>query len=498
MPKQKSATQRSKTTSNHSAEAVVITTSRKRQPKRKATVIPVPDPPLSLIKLLRNDKGVLNYFTALQQNLDQDVQKWKDKALEYKSELNQLHKQQNRHRFLDKRGDEQLPLRMINVPKHGVNDESSLDIDDASSEEQMESIRIRNELNTVSKYEDLHHEESLIAEGLVSGSEPKMKLSRFEEGKKASQNKMEYKIKRKEKNEETTITDEIIDQLFVTSSSSSNSSHGSFIHRKKETKEEETQKTNDGNDESQKREMRKEVITFLIEAYENLQKLGVRVVDIQVPKHNQPDAMNLQTNNEALCKKLSQEALKGETTLKFEASIQEESVLNDLSSSGNDHGDLYSNVCLNKSEEKNDSCATPKEGDDTYFFLRRPDDLVVTDLIRAVRSIIRLPTSEMVHSNSKDIGASQRFQPFVGNNLVPCFYAYKVQPKSIDNKNIVLNGDTLRKIESDDQSLSDDVPHPAVSGFRLVCRSLMILDTYTSPNSPFLVEEEWEKILKSL
>jgi len=63
----------------------------------------MPDPPASLIKLLQKDKKVLKYFTSLQSNLNLDVKRWKDRALEYKRNhqelLHQMESKQHHHQF---------------------------------------------------------------------------------------------------------------------------------------------------------------------------------------------------------------------------------------------------------------------------------------------------------------------------------------------------------------------------------------------------------------
>ena len=51
---------------------------------------PPPPPPKALVGLLKKNKGVLNYFTSLQANLEADVQKWKDRARNYQA----LHEEQ--------------------------------------------------------------------------------------------------------------------------------------------------------------------------------------------------------------------------------------------------------------------------------------------------------------------------------------------------------------------------------------------------------------------
>ena len=54
---------------------------------------PTPDPPPSLVNLLQSDSTVLDYFSALQANIDYDLQVWKNEAVEGKKEINRLNKQ---------------------------------------------------------------------------------------------------------------------------------------------------------------------------------------------------------------------------------------------------------------------------------------------------------------------------------------------------------------------------------------------------------------------
>ena len=68
---------------------------RQRGSTPEAGQPPVPDPPIELIQLLQSNKKVLKYFTILQKYLHQDVQKWKDRAQEYKARMEELEKRVN-------------------------------------------------------------------------------------------------------------------------------------------------------------------------------------------------------------------------------------------------------------------------------------------------------------------------------------------------------------------------------------------------------------------
>jgi hypothetical protein len=54
---------------------------------------PPPPPPASLVKLLKKEKKVVEYFTALQANLEYDVKKWKRRARECQEESRNLKEQ---------------------------------------------------------------------------------------------------------------------------------------------------------------------------------------------------------------------------------------------------------------------------------------------------------------------------------------------------------------------------------------------------------------------
>ena len=54
---------------------------------------PPPPPPSSLVRLIQKDSAVLEYFQALQSNLDFDVQKWKTRARAYEQEKEALQRE---------------------------------------------------------------------------------------------------------------------------------------------------------------------------------------------------------------------------------------------------------------------------------------------------------------------------------------------------------------------------------------------------------------------
>ncbi len=59
---------------------------------------PPPPAPPSLIRLLKKDKKVLEYFRALQVNLNYDVEKWRKRSNAYKEELEELKRKEQKRR----------------------------------------------------------------------------------------------------------------------------------------------------------------------------------------------------------------------------------------------------------------------------------------------------------------------------------------------------------------------------------------------------------------
>lgn len=65
-------------------------TNQPTMPRKRKRPPPTPPPPASLVKLLGKDKKVLQYFQALQANLESDVQIWKDRAHAWEQQVKAL------------------------------------------------------------------------------------------------------------------------------------------------------------------------------------------------------------------------------------------------------------------------------------------------------------------------------------------------------------------------------------------------------------------------
>jgi hypothetical protein len=66
---------------------------RRREESKLPRPDPPPPPPASLVRLIQKDAAVLEYFQALQSNLDFDVQKWKSRARSFEQEREILQKE---------------------------------------------------------------------------------------------------------------------------------------------------------------------------------------------------------------------------------------------------------------------------------------------------------------------------------------------------------------------------------------------------------------------
>jgi len=467
------------------------TTAQKSQPQRKIKKkSSVPDPPVSLVKLLRKDKKVLNYFTALQQSLDRDVQTWKEKALEYKSEL----REQKRVKLLedkkegkdnDNRGDgDKIPVRTIHVSKFGTGD------DDGSS------LEINADSHSVDRNGDGNDRDKVVEQRKVhaqklASSNDDHSSHRSLERENASKSDQKGTIIDKIEMEEVAFTDELANELFAMSSSGSSSSSSTSTSHTPTIITREAIHSRIEEKKAQKCEIRSEVITYLIEAYDNLQKLGVWLTDVNVSKksvHLPVPTIETQ-ETEKQCK-----ANIGHDDTNLKPS--------DSSSSSDDDTDTGFFCNTNTNKPRKDTCSTEVnststaeiKGNTPSSITRRSDILVVTDLMRAIRSFIRLPTSGMKNADSS---ADPCLQPFLGTDLIPCCYTCHANPPTSSKDKISSDESTGTTPADGLSSFMDEIPHPAGRGFLLVARSLMVIDTYASPNSPFAVEGEWETLFES-
>jgi len=113
---------------------------RQRGSTPEAGQPPVPDPPIELIQLLQSNKKVLKYFTILQKYLHQDVQKWKDRAHEYKARMEELeermnsgNKQKKKKEATNNHRNEKVPVETLQVGVPITDEMILLDLSDDDS-----------------------------------------------------------------------------------------------------------------------------------------------------------------------------------------------------------------------------------------------------------------------------------------------------------------------------------------------------------------------------
>ena len=93
---------------------------------------PPPPAPPSLVRLLKKDKKVLEYFRALQVNLNYDVEKWKKRSHAYKEELEELQRK-------EKKKEQRVENVVDSSTGAGTKQKASTQIDDSAFDFELSS-----------------------------------------------------------------------------------------------------------------------------------------------------------------------------------------------------------------------------------------------------------------------------------------------------------------------------------------------------------------------
>ncbi|GAX25714.1 hypothetical protein FisN_14Lh023 [Fistulifera solaris] len=136
-----------------------MTRDNKKNPAKKRKRATVPPPPLPLIQLLQSDPSVLQYFQALQQSLEEDVQIWKNRYLALQNEQKAAKKTEQGSKSSNtvsnsNKARRQTPNKTANNPKNNNQHESlvreTIDIEDSMFDDDLSSDSGMNE-------DDGHH-----------------------------------------------------------------------------------------------------------------------------------------------------------------------------------------------------------------------------------------------------------------------------------------------------------------------------------------------------
>ena len=412
-------------------------TERRKRSKRKiksASNSVVPDPPQSLVKLLEKDKSVFAYFSSLQKSLVFDVKRWKDKALRYKAELDELKTQ-------DPKVDNGAPPKTINVSKRKVDDDWS-----------------GSELEELNK----------VVPGRVNGTGRKLHEGGVKEhgGKRPSELKttrVDIANKRgrcTENGNPDKHNDDICqdhpftkDDFFADLESSSSMSEGSRADEGPHHPVTESIMNSTAQIKEQGKKFRRGVIEQLVKCFDDLAKVGVHLVDVDWPEEE----------NEAS---------------DIEEVLKDNMDVSSMDTSRSDEMKSFININSNKKSTLS-KCPEGDKIKEPPLITRRTDIEIVTDIMRSIRSLIRLSS----------VGTSASFQPFCSSDFVPCCYALNAS---------YWNQKDFKKDLTTEVNGYDIQQHPAAQGFKHLRDALICIDLYCSRESKLSEDGEWEEMLSEI
>lgn len=487
---------------------------------------PMPNPPASLINLLQKDENVLEYFTSLQRNLNLDVQRWKDRAMDYRSKYKQLLEEQDRdggqgekvcvadsakaskrksktngktsnngeitkRKSINGKNSRKspIPLESVEVPTRPVH--AGSEDESHSKSQQYPSAKVN---------EGKHDEESSLSDNssLLKSSTGRKHKTKPRKEQNADEKKSNTNT---DKEDGIPITDEDFfaelpcDDAESISNADDNvsdhsSSSGSFGDIEAEFGIQDNgvvMETNNGTfrivSQEENDEVRRKALDWLVVAYDGLKLIGVHLVDVHWPEKEAlatDECEKLQDNKKTLGGDM------GAPIPKLGSSGKDPKYENIMDVDFDDFGDdddssdcdepgggfLTSKTFQLGDEEKaldtdaRSSTLKATQVQTRPIIKRRDDKDVIQDIMSVLRSLIRKPTMDLDCQQSLKV----HFQPFMSKELMPACYP----------------------IECGDHNIP---PHPLVKGLQIIQRSLAILDTYAATNSVFSGHEEWEKIV---
>lgn len=516
---------------------------RKREAKASNAKASMPDPPPALIKLLQKDKKVLNYFTSLQSNLNLDVKRWKDKALDYKEKYEELMQQTDNGRD-GSRNDEQkkhgasargqdgerkgksnarsasqkkskkvdMPVASIEVPA-----KSKIDKDDVSmgSEESKGGSDDDSDHSSLSDHD--------FRDTDIGRSKPQRGLKELQSPNKSKA------AKSPKPQPEKDIVDEFDQFSFGDIQSDDSSSSGSFGDIEKDlvkaAKEQSPIGANDNdnyamnvnsdldgseNDTSvetnstvpdqDRNAIRKTILEKLVLAYDDLKLLGVHVVDVKHPVVKKGDKQDQQRHDGSTAVGDDLNGISNQTNeiedkkdgkkdiMDWDIDFGEfDSSDSDDDKDGEDGGFVGVFQKSKPGRDKGLASEFVKAAIPKLVITRRSDYDVSRDIVSALRSMIRRPTLEVATHHYRDVEVKACLQPFLMKGLIPACYP-------VENAGIVKvpSGN-----DSGDESDVNLPVHPLADGLERLIRALAVMDTYCTSQSLLFEQDEWNEVVNA-
>lgn len=409
----------------------------------------IPDPPPSLVRLLQKDKEVLNYFTSLQKNLSNDVKRWKDKAVEYKKQLDELGGSTTKKI----KGGKKLRLERDRNKKDTLPPLATVQIENGNE--------LKQQLNPAKVQAKVMDSKVGIDDSSLSGE--------FKDDESLDSLLKEEVVERNHKTHDVRDTLKLNTQrsLFSDDEDSSASSSG-FSELAREMSEQMENydgpstilAKRDGDDDIR---TKKEIMDLIYEAYECLRYCGVTLVDVS--------PIERVVKQTTTFEKAKTESINPDTNTTIDYSNNRDQF-------------LFENECVDigdiseKATNEDANTADIQQNGVQFKLTRRSDEDVIQDIFTCLRALIRAPTLKENIDFECDPVALTWYQPFLSRNLIPA--CFEVDLRNAPND------------VQEDQKINNQ--HPLVNGIEMIIKSLIIMDTYYV--EILAKEEEFEKVLQ--
>lgn len=477
---------------------------KKPPPPPSATnqAVPMPDPPPALVQLLQKDAKVLHYFQSLQKNLNYDVQRWKERALEYKKKYEHLLKSSSSHVATESpqtneddkvaavekkklsKSKKETAMKQRQSHRKQTNGENHLELQPSEKDRDKHKVHRRknnengnSEVNGISGEEDDDGSDAFDKDffaALPSDDSSSSSSSSSSSNSSLSSGSLLLFSERNEENddrkrEKVMSNDNLINlDIKIAAESLDDDNHGVNNRLK-------VQDTS----ELERDEWRKFVMADLCLVLDGLKRLGVSVVDIErKTKDTSSSKKFIETDKGAGGSSLSEKdaiLFNSEQELKEEKSTHNSGIDSD---SSND-GFLKSATAVPTDNSDKKEIVTVddlslKKTMTTLIIHRRSDDEVILDLIRSLRSLIRMPTLEMQRGDFTIAPKVMvKFQPFPTNDLRPAC-------------------DCSEENHGDDE-VGKNFVHPICEGLRILIESLVVMDKVCCTDAVYFsgLDEGW-------
>jgi len=505
--------------------------SKIRKNKPTTPAVKVPAPPQSLIRLLQKDKKVLQYFTALQGSLREDVQIWKNRAIRYKKQL----------------GSSKRTAKTTSTRNHKI-DESEAKIGEDVDGMSISSSSICENILPVA-YVDVIRKgnNDTIKKGgrrsasrIIDGS-----LNHLNDGngKTNEENKQLEVLNTK------LISSEKLNQGSTKDDVSNDDINGKLLEDEPSISSHDDDDDDDSFMESFKAQMmqqnnlkvenekaRKFIYEHLKVAFQSFEALGVNLVHIDIEGDEKQGGNESSDHHENLVQHQDLNNTSNSKEKKNNGAI-----IQDTQSNENKQWDLLMNMDSDEDEDDSEEESSGDEGflsespknrdtdsydntnlqsqaivDDTKQvnqipskIVRRCDTAVINDLMFALRSLIRTPLLDFdqVGKGFHDYEFIKHwYQPFISCKMIPCCYEYDFKSllltKSSSSSSPFCNGEgdsetSSSHISNNNRQIEDIPQHPVIKGLHSICYALAIMDMYCSANSPNIAQDIWETLFES-